>query len=164
MDTSLTRSCARALTHKNSHSTLNLCTVCVPQVKENICKEGFVVDKDDNSLTRSDAYMIELFDKAGLEIVLSQKQVRAHSLLDTAAACVAATERSAANSGPKEQHHTMTPCHPTTRNTHRGTSPRSCLRCACTRCGRGGGDSRSAVIWRRRSGDLESARWRSEIT
>jgi len=41
---------------------------CVWQVKENICKEGFVVDKDDNSLTRSNAYMLELFQKAGMSV------------------------------------------------------------------------------------------------
>jgi protein N-terminal methyltransferase len=38
------------------------------QVKENICKEGFVVDKDDNSLTRSNTYMLELFRKAGMSV------------------------------------------------------------------------------------------------
>jgi protein N-terminal methyltransferase len=43
-------------------------------VKENICKEGFVVDKEDNSLTRSHEYMCELFDRAGLEPLASAKQ------------------------------------------------------------------------------------------
>lgn len=38
------------------------------QVKENICKEGFVVDKEDNSLTRSNTYMLELFQKAGMSV------------------------------------------------------------------------------------------------
>jgi hypothetical protein len=38
------------------------------QVKENICKEGFVVDKDDNSLTRSNTYMLELFQQAGMSL------------------------------------------------------------------------------------------------
>jgi protein N-terminal methyltransferase len=38
------------------------------QVKENVCKEGFVVDKDDNSLTRSNAYMLELFNKAEMSV------------------------------------------------------------------------------------------------
>lgn len=37
-------------------------------MKENICKEGFVVDKDDNSLTRSNAYMLELFQKACMSV------------------------------------------------------------------------------------------------
>ena len=41
---------------------------CTHQVKENICKEGFIVDKDDNSLTRSNAYMLELFQKAGMSV------------------------------------------------------------------------------------------------
>lgn len=43
-------------------------------VKENVCKEGFVVDTDDNSLTRSDAYMGGLFEQAGLEVVAAAKQ------------------------------------------------------------------------------------------
>ncbi|GBF88711.1 hypothetical protein Rsub_01610 [Raphidocelis subcapitata] len=43
-------------------------------VKENICGEGFVVDPDDHSLTRSNEYMLELFDKAGLEVVANVKQ------------------------------------------------------------------------------------------
>ncbi|KIY91929.1 hypothetical protein MNEG_16033 [Monoraphidium neglectum] len=43
-------------------------------VKENICKDGFVVDKADNSLTRSDPYMLELFAQAGLEVVAAAKQ------------------------------------------------------------------------------------------
>jgi hypothetical protein len=30
--------------------------------------QGFVVDKDDSSLTRSNAYMLELFEKAGMEV------------------------------------------------------------------------------------------------
>jgi len=33
-----------------------------------------VVDTDDNSLTRSDTYMLDLFDKAGLEVVVNAKQ------------------------------------------------------------------------------------------
>jgi protein N-terminal methyltransferase len=44
------------------------------QVKENICKEGFVVDKDDNSLTRSNAYMMDLFARAGLSVAYNIKQ------------------------------------------------------------------------------------------
>jgi protein N-terminal methyltransferase len=43
-------------------------------VKENICGEGFVVDPDDHSLTRSNEYMLELFEKAGLEVVANVKQ------------------------------------------------------------------------------------------
>lgn len=37
-------------------------------MKENICKEGFVVDKDDNSLTRSNTYMLDLFQKTGMSV------------------------------------------------------------------------------------------------
>eukprot|EP00775_Hariotina_reticulata_P001742 gene1742-2083_t len=43
-------------------------------VKENICKEGFVVDKDDNSLTRSNAYMLDLFSRAGMSVQFNIKQ------------------------------------------------------------------------------------------
>lgn len=44
------------------------------QVKENICKEGFIVDKDDNSLTRSNSYMMNLFGRAGLSVAYNIKQ------------------------------------------------------------------------------------------
>mmetsp|Transcript_7721 Transcript_7721/g.16654 ORF Transcript_7721/g.16654 Transcript_7721/m.16654 type:complete len:257 (-) Transcript_7721:416-1186(-) len=43
-------------------------------VKENICKEGFVVDKDDSSLTRSNTYMLELFGKSNMEVLYNVKQ------------------------------------------------------------------------------------------
>jgi protein N-terminal methyltransferase len=43
-------------------------------VKENVCSDGFVVDKDDHSLTRSGAYYGDLFDRAGLDVVASAKQ------------------------------------------------------------------------------------------
>ena len=37
-------------------------------VKENNCQEGFVVDKEDSSVTRSDSYFRELFKHSGLEL------------------------------------------------------------------------------------------------
>ncbi|EAY92051.1 hypothetical protein OsI_13745 [Oryza sativa Indica Group] len=37
-------------------------------LKENIARNGFVLDKEDNSITRSDAYFKELFKKCGLYI------------------------------------------------------------------------------------------------
>ncbi|XXG68562.1 hypothetical protein AAC387_Pa06g1619 [Persea americana] len=37
-------------------------------VKENIAKNGFVLDKDDRSITRSDLYFKELFNQCGLHI------------------------------------------------------------------------------------------------
>lgn len=43
-------------------------------VKENICKDGFVVDKDDSSLTRSNAYMLQLFEQAGVQVLHNVKQ------------------------------------------------------------------------------------------
>lgn len=43
-------------------------------VKENICREGFVVDRDDSSLTRSNAYMLELFERANMRVMYNVKQ------------------------------------------------------------------------------------------
>jgi protein N-terminal methyltransferase len=43
-------------------------------VKENICKDGFIVDNEDSSLTRSNAYMIELFEKSNMQLIQSSKQ------------------------------------------------------------------------------------------
>jgi len=37
-------------------------------VKENVCKEGFIVDNDDSSLTRSNAYMLELFQRSNMQV------------------------------------------------------------------------------------------------
>ena len=37
-------------------------------VKENVCKEGFIVDNDDSSLTRSNAYMLDLFEKSNMQV------------------------------------------------------------------------------------------------
>ena len=37
--------------------------------------DGFVVDKEDSSLTRSDEYMLELFtNKCGAKVLLNMKQ------------------------------------------------------------------------------------------
>ncbi len=38
-------------------------------MKENNCAEGFVVDKEDSSLTRSNDYFLSLFAKAKLGVV-----------------------------------------------------------------------------------------------
>lgn len=64
--------------HQMNAGKAAISTACVPlsfstrppahQVKENICKEGFIVDKDDNSLTRSNAYMLDLFQRAGMSV------------------------------------------------------------------------------------------------
>jgi protein N-terminal methyltransferase len=45
-----------------------------PQVKENNCAEGFVVDKEDSSLTRSNTYFLSLFAKAKLKLVKTKLQ------------------------------------------------------------------------------------------
>ncbi|KAM0824648.1 hypothetical protein ACQ4PT_042591 [Festuca glaucescens] len=46
-------------------------------LKENIARNGFVLDKEDNSVTRSDAYFRELFKKCGLYIhnIKNQKEL-----------------------------------------------------------------------------------------
>ncbi|KAM0924853.1 hypothetical protein ACQ4PT_004753 [Festuca glaucescens] len=46
-------------------------------VKENIARNGFVLDKEDSSVTRSDAYFRELFKKCGLYIhnIKNQKEL-----------------------------------------------------------------------------------------
>ena len=44
------------------------------QVKENVCKTGFIHDKDDSSLTRSNAYMLELLARAGMRVLYNIKQ------------------------------------------------------------------------------------------
>ncbi len=43
-------------------------------LKENCCKEGFVVDKDDSSLTRSHPYFLGLFERAGLTVIKTAVQ------------------------------------------------------------------------------------------
>mmetsp|Transcript_64721 Transcript_64721/g.159285 ORF Transcript_64721/g.159285 Transcript_64721/m.159285 type:complete len:254 (-) Transcript_64721:263-1024(-) len=43
-------------------------------LKENVCKEGFIVDKDDSSVTRSDVYLRGLLEKAGMNLVHSKFQ------------------------------------------------------------------------------------------
>lgn len=43
-------------------------------VKENIARNGFVLDKEDQSVTRSDSYFKELFDQCGLYIYSSRDQ------------------------------------------------------------------------------------------
>nr|DAD43615.1 TPA_asm: hypothetical protein HUJ06_001845 [Nelumbo nucifera] len=41
-------------------------------VKENVAKSGFVLDKDDQSITRSDLYFKELFNQCGLHLYKSK--------------------------------------------------------------------------------------------
>ncbi len=43
-------------------------------VKENVCKEGFEVDEDDSSVTRSHEYMLQLFKQADLRLLYSGLQ------------------------------------------------------------------------------------------
>lgn len=37
-------------------------------MKENVCERGFIVDSQDASVTRSHAYYVQLFDRAGLRL------------------------------------------------------------------------------------------------
>lgn len=41
-------------------------------VKENNARRGFVLDKQDSSVTRSDSYLVQLFTKAGLKVTTSR--------------------------------------------------------------------------------------------
>lgn len=43
-------------------------------VKENVCANGFVVDEEDCSLTRSNAYLMELFKNCNMSVVYNVKQ------------------------------------------------------------------------------------------
>lgn len=43
-------------------------------VKENVCANGFVVDEEDCSLTRSNAYLLDLFKKSSMSVVYNVKQ------------------------------------------------------------------------------------------
>lgn len=43
-------------------------------LKENVCDNGFIVDSDDCSITRSHGYFIELFKRAGVRIAHSALQ------------------------------------------------------------------------------------------
>lgn len=43
-------------------------------VKENVSQHGFVVDKDDSSVTRSDTYFRDLFEQAGLSLLKTKVQ------------------------------------------------------------------------------------------
>lgn len=45
-------------------------------IKENICNLGFVVDRSDNSISRSHRYMLELFDLSGLKVLQHADQKR----------------------------------------------------------------------------------------
>eukprot|EP00124_Ichthyophonus_hoferi_P000745 Ihof_evm5s30 gene=Ihof_evmTU5s30 len=44
-------------------------------VKENVCSEGFALDKEDNSITRSEASLARLFEEAGLKIIKQTRQI-----------------------------------------------------------------------------------------
>eukprot|EP00698_Gefionella_okellyi_P023509 TRINITY_DN8053_c0_g1_i1.p1 TRINITY_DN8053_c0_g1~~TRINITY_DN8053_c0_g1_i1.p1 ORF type:complete len:202 (+),score=38.21 TRINITY_DN8053_c0_g1_i1:94-699(+) len=43
-------------------------------LKENVCRKGFIVDRDDSSITRSDIHMQKVFEQAGLKLVVTVDQ------------------------------------------------------------------------------------------
>lgn len=43
-------------------------------IKDNVARSGFLVDKDDSSVMRSDRYMRSLFDQAGLQVIKHARQ------------------------------------------------------------------------------------------
>ena len=48
-------------------------------VKENVAENGFIVDRDDSSLTRSQRYYEKLFEQAGLHIHKMRRIAASHS-------------------------------------------------------------------------------------
>lgn len=44
-------------------------------LKDNVARKGFLVDKEDSSVMRSDKYMKHLFDEAGLKIIRETRQM-----------------------------------------------------------------------------------------
>ena len=68
--------CIGHLTDEDCVDFLRVCAQSLrPQgmivVKENNARRGFVLDKDDSGITRSDSYLVQLFDKANLRILKS---------------------------------------------------------------------------------------------
>ena len=43
-------------------------------VKENLSQDGFIVDRQDSSVTRSDAHFKQVFARAGCTLLLEQQQ------------------------------------------------------------------------------------------
>lgn len=44
-------------------------------VKDNVARTGFLVDKDDSSIMRSNRYMLHLFKRAGVEVIKQARQL-----------------------------------------------------------------------------------------
>ena len=85
-------------------------------LKENIAKKGFVMDLDDQSVTRTDAQYRELFEKSNLELVATELQknfpsvlfpVRMYALRPKASAADAAQAAPAAAAGAASTPATM---------------------------------------------------------
>ncbi len=52
-------------------------------LKENQAKKGFILDLDDQSVTRTDAQFRALFDKAGLELIATEVQKKSAAIAHT---------------------------------------------------------------------------------
>ena len=68
--------CIGHLTDDDCVEFLRTCSKCLKPmgmivVKENNARRGFVLDKEDSSITRSDSYLVQLFNKAGLRLLQS---------------------------------------------------------------------------------------------
>lgn len=66
--------CVGHLTDDDLISLLHRCSAGLKRgglivMKENNCKEGFIVDKDDSSLTRSHEYFLALFARAKMSVL-----------------------------------------------------------------------------------------------
>ena len=71
--------CIIYLTDDDLISFLKVCAECLAPdgiicLKDNLARAGFLVDKEDSSISRSDRYLKALFRKAELELVMEQKQ------------------------------------------------------------------------------------------
>ncbi len=52
-------------------------------LKENQAKKGFILDLDDQSVTRTDAQFRALFEKAGLELIATEVQKKSAAIAHT---------------------------------------------------------------------------------
>lgn len=72
--------CIIYLTDTDLVAFLRQCVRCLaPEgvicIKDNLARTGFLVDKEDSSISRSDKYLKALFEKAGLELVQQERQM-----------------------------------------------------------------------------------------
>ena len=107
---------------------------------------GFLVDKDDSSVTRSDKYFRELFKRCNYELFLVE--VRSPPSFNSPVRAVAKSQPSLPASLPCPLEHCSAASHGTARGcfavrSSKRASPKSCSRCACTRSARSRRDTES---------------------